>query len=78
MTQDGLSFLRIVDEGAINCKCGAPFLIVYSSTARQLFNMGSMQQTQLGELFNLLLCRLDFACCWTGTADVRTNHWTFV
>jgi len=30
--QNGLSFLRIVDEGAINCKRGAPFLIVYIST----------------------------------------------
>jgi hypothetical protein len=32
ITQNGLSFLRIVDAGAINCKCGAPFLIVYIST----------------------------------------------
>ena len=45
ITQNGLSFLRIVDEGAINCKRGAPFLIVYSSTARRLFNAGSMQHS---------------------------------
>jgi len=32
ITQNGLSFLRIVDEGAINCKRGAPLLIVYIST----------------------------------------------
>lgn len=45
ITQNGLSYLRIVDEGAINCKRGAPFLIVYISTARQLFNTGSMQHS---------------------------------
>jgi hypothetical protein len=45
ITQNGLSFLRIVDEGAINCKRCAPFLIVYFSTARQLFNTGSMQHS---------------------------------
>jgi len=38
ITQNGLSSLRIVDERTINCKRGAPFLIVYSSTARRLFN----------------------------------------
>jgi hypothetical protein len=38
ITQNGLSFLRIVDEGTIHCKRGAPLLIVYSSTARRLFN----------------------------------------
>ena len=45
ITQNGLSFLRIVDERTINCKRGAPFLIVYISTARQLFNTGSMQHS---------------------------------
>ena len=29
----GLSFLRIVDEVAINCQRGTPFVIVYISTA---------------------------------------------
>ena len=28
-----LSFLGTVDEGAINCKSGAPFWMVYISTA---------------------------------------------
>jgi hypothetical protein len=33
ITQDSLSFLRIVDEDAINCKRGALLLIVHISTA---------------------------------------------
>ena len=33
LRNNGLSFLRVVDEVAITCKRGTPFLIVYISTA---------------------------------------------
>jgi hypothetical protein len=33
ITQNGVSFLRIVDQGAINRQCDAPFLMVDISTA---------------------------------------------